>query len=153
MSFVGNWQNEFLEDVKEILEKKLAAKNIHYKLSEVVGGEFSLESDEIMFKDIGFADFDDFDDLMDFVTEDYIVMDDEFKEDRQGMRGVPPMPHAFRVNMYQWVEETKLPKNPDEKERIDALSPSDRHIAIMQIVGRIWEARQRLKFIREFRGS
>ena len=127
------------EDIKGALMKS----DIQFDLTEAIGNEFTLKTDEAVIKSIGKKEHDNWEDFIDTIVNDIIVTDDEFKEDQQYRKGIPRMNTLYKEQLIEWIEDTKLrdPKNEDEAQRINSMNPEQKRIALTNIAQRIHEAK------------
>tara|TARA_R110002020_G_scaffold363779_3_gene576082 strand:- start:1527 stop:1979 length:453 start_codon:yes stop_codon:yes gene_type:complete len=149
--FKEGWKDKFMSIVKDKFVSKLYQKNIHFESTEVTSGSFQVKSNELRMKDHAGAKYNNFDDMINDLSDDVFDMGDVGEGDR-GSDVYDPIPASFMNNMRDWVEHKKLPKNTSEQMRINKLKGRERQAAIDEIVRRIWKAKNNTKFIRTYSG-
>jgi len=150
--FKEGWKDKFMSVVRDKFVSKLYQKNIHFESTEVTSGSFQVKSNELRIKDHAGARYNSFDDMINDLADDVFDMTDVGEGDRGKAETYEPIPASFMNNMRDWVEHKKLPNNPSEQMRINALKGRERQAAIDQIVRRIWKAKNNTKFIRTYSG-
>ena len=90
------------------IRSALMKSDIQFDLTEAIGNEITLKTDEAVIKSIGKQEYDDWEDFIDTIVNDIIVTDDEFKEDQQYRKGIPRMNTLYKEQLIEWIEDTKL---------------------------------------------